>query len=91
MTPDPTRGEVIATVNGVPLLYDWQERLDRDRNPPLRPPVRPFVNNFQGVTGTRMLDILSYDAMDKLINSRLSCSRPRRKVLSYARPGEEPD
>ncbi|HEY0071012.1 MAG TPA: SurA N-terminal domain-containing protein [Chloroflexia bacterium] len=90
VTPDPTRGEVIATVNGVPIYSDdWQERLDRDRNSALSDPLfAPFVNNFQGVTGTRMLDILSYDAMDKLINFEVILQQARKEGL-YPTPAQE--
>lgn len=90
MTPDPSRGEVIASVNGVPVYSDdWQERLDRDKNSALSDPLfSPFVNNFQGVTGTRMLDILSYDAMDKLINLEIIMQQAKKEGL-YPTPAQE--
>lgn len=90
-TPDPARGEVIASVNGVPIYEDdWKERLERDKNSALSDPLfSPFVNNFQGVTGTRMLDILSYDAMDKLINLEVIMQQAKKEGL-YPTPAQEP-
>jgi hypothetical protein len=87
---DPARGEVIATVNGVPVYADdWQERIERDKNSALSDPLfSPFVNNFQGVTGTRMLDILSYDAMDKLINMEVIMQQAKKEGL-YPTPAQE--
>lgn len=87
---DPTRGDVIATVNGVPIYSeDWEERLERDKNSALSDPLfAPFVNNFQGVTGTRMLDILGYDAMDKLVNMEVIMQQARREGL-YPTPAQE--
>ncbi|HEX8231678.1 MAG TPA: DnaJ domain-containing protein [Chloroflexia bacterium] len=87
---DPTRGEVIASVNGVPIyLDDWEERLDRDKNSALSDPLfAPVVNNFQGVTGTNMLDILGYDAMDKLVNMEVIMQQAKREGL-YPTPAQE--
>ena len=87
---DPTRGEVIATVNGVPVYNDdWQERIERDKNSALSDPLfAPFVNNFQGVTGTRMLDVLSYDAMDKLINLEVIMQQAKQEGL-HPTPAQE--
>ena len=89
--PDPTRGDILATVNGVPIYQDdWEERLDRDKNSALSDPLfAPFVNNFQGVTGTRMLDILSYDALDKLINLEVLMQQAKKEGL-YPTPPQEP-
>lgn len=70
VTPDASRGEIMATVDGVPVYQDdWQIRLNTDKSGALSDPMfAPFVNNFQGITGTRILDGLSYDALDKLVN-----------------------
>lgn len=87
---DPTRGEVIASVDGVPVYADdWNERVERDKNSALSDPLfSPFVNNFQGITGTRMLDVLSYDAMDKLINLEVIMQQAKREGL-YPTPAQE--
>lgn len=91
VTPDATRGDIVATVNGVPIYQDdWEERLDRDKNSALSDPLfSPFVNNFQGITGTRMLDILSYDALDKLINLEIIMQQAKKEGL-YPTPAQEP-
>jgi hypothetical protein len=90
VTPDPSRGQVIASVNGVPIYEDdWKERVDRDKNSALSDPLfSPFVNNFQGVTGTRMLDILGYDAMDKLVNLEIIMQQAKKEGL-YPTPAQE--
>lgn len=87
---DPSRGEVLAAVNGVPIYHDdWQVRLEKDKNNALSDPLfQPFVNNFQGVTGTRMLDILSYDSMDKLINLEVIQQQARKEGL-YPTPAQQ--
>lgn len=80
---DPARGEVVAAVNGVPIYADdWQIRIDKDKSGALSDPLfAPFINNFQGVTGTRMLDILSYDALDKLINLEVIQQQAKKEGL----------
>lgn len=87
---DPTRGEVLAAVNGVPIYHDdWQARLDIDKNNALSDPLfKPFVNDFQGITGTRMLDILSYDSMDKLINLEVIQQQAKKEGL-YPTPAQQ--
>lgn len=83
LPPDPNRGEVLAAVNGVPIYHDdWQVRLDKDKSGALSDPLfAPFINNFQGITGTRMLDILGYDAMDKLINLEMIQQQAKKEGL----------
>lgn len=80
---DPARGEVVAAVNGAPIYADdWQIRIDKDKSGALSDPLfAPFINNFQGVTGTRMLDILSYDALDKLINLEVIQQQAKKEGL----------
>jgi hypothetical protein len=69
--PVPTdMGPVVATVNGEPIYeVEYNERVERDRQNALSDPFfAAMADNFQGITGTRMLDVLKYDALDKLIN-----------------------
>lgn len=77
------RGSVVATVNGQPIYsVDHEERLGRDRNTALSDPLfAPLVNNFQGITGTRMLDILKQDSLDKLINLEVIQQEARKAGL----------
>ena len=77
------RGAILATVNGVPIYdQDFQERLEIDRNTALADPLfSPFFNNFEGITGTRALNILKYDALDKLINLEVILQQARKEGL----------
>lgn len=61
---------IVARVNGVPIMYDdWQRRIAIDKNNMLADPFSAMMlNNFEGITGTRALDVLYYDSLDKLIN-----------------------
>jgi hypothetical protein len=61
---------IVARVNDVPILYeDWQRRIGIDKNNMLADPFSAMMlNNFEGITGTRALDVLYYDSLDKLIN-----------------------
>jgi hypothetical protein len=64
------RGSVVATVNGRPIYQqDYDERVEEDKQVALSDPIMGvFLDNFQGVTGTRALDILKQDSLDRLIN-----------------------
>lgn len=77
------RGAILATVNGAPVYdQDFQERLEIDRNTALADPLfSPFFNNFEGITGTRALNILKYDALDKLINLEVILQQARKEGL----------
>ncbi|MEO6457336.1 MAG: SurA N-terminal domain-containing protein [Chloroflexia bacterium] len=68
--PEPLSGNALATVNGVPIYErEFNERVERDKLTALADPLfSAFFENFQGITGTRALDVLRYDALDKLIN-----------------------
>ncbi len=62
--------KIVAKVNDVPIMYDdWQRRIAIDKNNMLADPFSAMMlNNFEGITGTRALDVLYYDSLDKLIN-----------------------
>jgi hypothetical protein len=81
--PDPGAGAVVATVNGVPIYTrEYQERVARDKANALNDPLfSGLVNNFEGITGTRMLDVLSYDALDKLINMEVIQQEARKENI----------
>jgi curved DNA-binding protein CbpA len=71
MTGDEARrGGIVATVNGRPIYQqDYFERVETDKAIALADPLfSAFVGNFETVTGTRALDILQQDALDRLIN-----------------------
>jgi hypothetical protein len=67
---EATRGTIVATVNGRPIYQqDYEERVEADKAMALADPLFGiFLNNFEGYTGTRALDILKQDALDRLIN-----------------------
>ncbi|MFL5733589.1 MAG: SurA N-terminal domain-containing protein [Chloroflexia bacterium] len=76
-------GNVVATVNGVPIyMRDYQERLAKDKANAMNDPFfSGLANNFQGITGTRMLDVLSFDALDKLINLEVIQQEAKKEKL----------
>lgn len=78
-----SRGEIVATVNGAPIyMQDYQERLARDKaNIAQDPLFAPLINNFQGITGTRMLQIVSSDSLDKLINLEVIQQQAKKEGL----------
>ncbi len=78
-----SRGVVVATVNGVPIyMQDYQERLTRDKAIIMQDPLfSPLINNFQGITGTRMLQIVSSDSLDKLINLEVIQQQAKKEGL----------
>ena len=51
---------IVARVNNVPIMYDdWQRRIGIDKNNMLADPFSAMMlNNFEGITGTRALDVL---------------------------------
>ncbi len=81
--PSQSRGEVLATVNGVPIYSrDWEERVAKDKEIALSDPILGgFVNNFEGITGTRALEVIQYDALDKLINLEVIQQQARKEGL----------
>ena len=78
-----SRGEVLATVNGVPIYsQDWEERLARDKEAALSDPfMAAFLDNFQSITGTRALEVIKSDALDKLINLEVIQQQARKEGL----------
>jgi hypothetical protein len=76
-------GDVVATVNGRPI-YDreYRARVERDKQTALNDPVFGVLfKNFQGITGTRALDALSQDALDKLINLEVIMQQAEKEGL----------
>lgn len=76
-------GDVVATVNGRPIYErEYQARVARDKQNALNDPVfGALFNNFQGITGTRALDALSQDALDKLINFEVIMQQAEKEGL----------
>ena len=76
-------GDVVATVNGRPIYErEYNARVERDKQNALNDPVFGVLfNNFQGITGTRALDALSQDALDKLINFEVIMQQAEKEGL----------
>src|SRR5207248_1794474 len=76
-------GDVVASVNDVPIYRrDYDERLEKDKENALNDPFfSSMANNFQGITGTRMLDVLGFDALDKLINLEVIQQEAKKEQL----------
>ncbi|MGA7730049.1 MAG: DnaJ domain-containing protein, partial [Chloroflexia bacterium] len=66
---DLPTGATVATVNGVPIYQrELDEREAIDRNNALNDPLFSAFFDPSTITGTRALDTLKYDSLDKLIN-----------------------
>jgi curved DNA-binding protein CbpA len=76
-------GTVVATVNDRPIYErEYNERVERDKQNALNDPVfGALFNNFQGITGTRALDALSQDALDKLVNFEVIMQQAEKEGL----------
>ena len=88
--PEAPKGNVVATVNGVPIYErEFNERIEKDKQTALSDPLfAPFFDNFQGITGTRALDVLRYDALDKLINMEV-IQQQAKKENRYPGPPQQ--
>jgi hypothetical protein len=66
---DLPAGPMVATVNGVPIYQrELDEREAIDKNNALNDPLFSAFFDPNTITGTRALDTLKYDSLDKLIN-----------------------
>jgi hypothetical protein len=76
-------GDVVATVSGRPIYRrEYNERVARDKENALNDPVfGALFNNFEGITGTRALDALSQDALDKLVNFEVIMQQAEKEGL----------
>jgi hypothetical protein len=70
VTPVGDPGAAVATVNGQPIYQaDFDAQVAQDKANALNDPMfGALFNNFQGITGTRALDALRSDSLDKLVN-----------------------
>jgi hypothetical protein len=66
---DLPTGAIVARVNGVPIYQrELDEREAIDRNNALNDPLFSVFFDPNTITGTRALDTLKFDSLDKLIN-----------------------
>lgn len=73
--------DTVATVNGVPICRDdLEERFAKDKAAALNDPIYgALFNNFQGITGTRALDLIKFDSLDKLINMEVILQQAKKE------------
>ncbi len=86
--PETGEGAVVATVNGAPIYTrEYEERVQRDKAAALADPFSAsLINNFQGITGTRMLNILKSDSLDKLINLEVIVQQAKKEGVYPTEP-----
>jgi hypothetical protein len=72
---------VVATVNGQPIYQDdYNDQVNKDKTNALNDPMfGALFNNFQGITGTRALDELEFDSLDKLINMQVIVQEAKKE------------
>ncbi len=79
-TSDPNR--VVATVNGQPVyMYELSTRYIKDLIIAASDPIMGPLLASQDVTATRMLDIISQDSLDKLINMQVIVQQAQKEGL----------
>jgi hypothetical protein len=76
-----SKGTVVALVNDQPIYQrEFDRRVDLDKQIALSDPFfGAMFNNFQGITGTRALDTLRSDSLDKLINLQVITQQARKE------------
>ncbi|MEO8286754.1 MAG: SurA N-terminal domain-containing protein [Chloroflexota bacterium] len=81
--PAAPPADAVATVNGEPILRaDYDQRVDKDKAVALNDPMFGVLfNNFEGITGTRALDLIKFDSLDKLINMQVIVQQARKEAL----------
>jgi curved DNA-binding protein CbpA len=72
---------VVATVNEQPIYQDdYDEQVNKDKTNALNDPMfGALFNNFQGITGTRALEELKFDSLDKLINMQVIMEQAKKE------------
>jgi len=72
---------VVATVNGEPIYQDdYDEQVNKDKANALSDPMfGALFDNFQGITGTRALEELKFDSLDKLINMQVIMEQAKKE------------
>jgi curved DNA-binding protein CbpA len=79
--PVVSKGTVVAIVNDQPIYErEFNRRVDVDKQIALSDPFfGAMFNNFQGITGTRALDTLRSDSLDKLVNLQVITQQARKE------------
>jgi hypothetical protein len=86
--PNENRGNVVARVNGAPIYeQDYLERSEFDKQTFLNDPLFvALIGSFETFTGTRALDTIKQDALDRLINFEVLNQQAKKEGLY---PSEE--
>lgn len=81
--PEPPNGQIVATVNGVPIYNrEYEEQATTDTQRALNDPmVMALIGSFDTITGTRFIDGMKYDALDKRINMEILQQEARKEGI----------
>jgi hypothetical protein len=79
---DLPTGPTVATVDGVPIYQrDWDVREKTDKSNVLSDPLFASFFDSTTITGTRALDALRFDSLDKLINMEVIQQQAKKEGL----------
>ena len=79
---DLPTGAVVATVDGTPIYQrDWDVRSSTDKKNVLSDPLFASFFDSSTITGTRALDALKFDSLDKLINMEVIQQQAKKEGL----------
>jgi hypothetical protein len=79
---DLPTGATVATVDGTPIYQrDWDVRETTDKQNVLSDPLFASFFDSSTITGTRALDALKFDSLDKLINMEVIQQQAKKEGL----------
>jgi hypothetical protein len=79
---DLPTGAVVATVDGTPIYQrDWDVRASTDKKNVQSDPLFASFFDSSTITGTRALDALKFDSLDKLINMEVIQQQAKKEGL----------
>ena len=82
MPADLPTGAVVATVDGTPIYQrDWDVRSSTDKKNVLSDPLFASFFDSSTITGTRALDALKFNSLDKLINMEVIQQQAKKEGL----------
>jgi hypothetical protein len=79
---DLPTGAIVATVDGTPIYQrDWDVRERTDKQNVLSDPLFASFFDSSTITGTRALDALKFDSLDKLINMEVIQQQAKKEGI----------
>jgi curved DNA-binding protein CbpA len=79
---DLPTGATVATVDGTPIYQrDWDVRENTDKQNVLSDPLFASFFDSSTITGTRALDALKFDSLDKLVNMEVIQQQAKKEGL----------